>query len=140
MSKAFAFIANTTAQTLTSGATVNPGTAQHGFGSCSCTCGGCGYIIRVNNTGINLQAPGYYKIDVGAAVSDTAAADVTLSLYQDGQLVSQGIETIAAANDPANVAFPSGVKVNCSSTLTLVAAATAGSPIVSGLYITVEKM
>lgn len=135
MSKAFAFIANTTSQTLTSGATVNPGTAQHGFGGC-----GCGYTIRVNNTGINLQSPGYYKIDVGSAVSDTAAADVTLSLYQDGQLVAQGIETIAAANDPANVAFPAGVKVNCASTLTLVATATAGSPIVSGLYITVEKL
>lgn len=135
MAKAFAFITNTTAQTLTSGATVNPGAAQHGFGGC-----GCNYIIRVNNTGINLQASGYYKIDVGAAASDTAAADVTLSLYQDGQLVAQGIETIAAANDPSNIAFPAGVKVNCASTLTLVATATAGSPIINGLYITVEKL
>lgn len=137
MAKAFAFITNTTAQTLTSGATVNPGTAQHGFGSCGCN---CGYIIRVNNTGINLQSPGYYKIDISAAASDTAAADVTLSLYQDGVLVSQGIETIAAANDPSNIAFPAGVKVNCASTLTLVATATAGSPIISGLYITVQKL
>lgn len=139
MSKAFAFITNTTAQTLTSGATVNPGTAQHGFGSLGCGCN-CGYTIRVNNAGINLQAPGYYKIDVGAAASDTAAADVTLSLYQDGQLVAQGIETIAAANDPSNIAFPAGVKVSCASTLTLVATATAGSPIISDLYITVEKV
>ncbi|MBS5279981.1 MAG: hypothetical protein KHY27_00160 [Butyricicoccus pullicaecorum] len=137
MAKAFAFITNTTAQTLTSGATVNPGTAQHGFGSCGCN---CGYIIHVNNTGINLQSPGYYKIDVGAAASDTAAADVTLSLYQDGILVAQGIETIAAANDPSNIAFPAGVKVSCASTLTLVATATAGSPIINGLYITVEKL
>lgn len=136
MAKAFAFITNTTSQTLTSGAMVNPGTAEHGFGCCS----NCGYTIRVNNTGINLQSSGYYNIDIGAAVSDTAAADVTLSLYQDGVLVAQGIETIAAANDPANIAFPAGVKVNCASTLTLVATATAGSPIVSGLYITVEKM
>ena len=137
MAKAFAFITNTTSQTLTSGATVNPGTAQHGFGSRGC---GCGYIIRVNNTGINLQAPGYYKIDVGAAASGTDAANVTLSLYQDGILVAQGIETIAAANDPANIAFPAGVKVSCDSTLTLVATATAGSPIIAGLYITVEKL
>lgn len=137
MAKAFAFITNTTAQTLTSGATVNPGTAQYGFGSCGCN---CGYIIRVNNTGINLQAPGYYKINIGAAASDTAAADVTLSLYQDGQLVAQGIETVDAANDPSNIAFPAGVKVNCASTLTLVATATDGSPIINGLYITVEKL
>lgn len=65
---------------------------------------------------------------------------MTLSLYQDGVLVAQGIETIAAANDPSNIAFPAGVKVNCASTLTLVATATAGSPIISGLYITVEKL
>lgn len=135
MAKAFAFIVNETPQTLTSGATVNPGTAEHGFGCCS-----CGRIIRVNNTGINLQTGGYYKVDVGAAVSDTAVADVTLSLYQDGNLLAQGIETIAAANDPGNVSFPAGVKVDCASTLTLVATATAGSPIVSGLYITVEKL
>lgn len=137
MAKAFAFITNTTAQTLISGATVNPGTAQHGFGSCGCN---CGYIIRVNNTGINLQAPGYYKINVSAAASDTAAANVTLSLYQDGQLVAQGIETVDATDDPSNIAFPAGVKVNCASTLTLVVTATAGSPIINGLYITVEKL
>lgn len=135
MSKAFAFITNTNTQTLTSGANVVPGTAQHGFG-----CSGCGYTIQVSGNNINLRASGYYNINIGAAVTDSAAGNVTLSLYQDGALVAQGIETIATASDPASIAFPAGVKVNCSSTLTLVVTTTAGNPSVSGLYITVEKL
>lgn len=134
MSTAFAFISNTATQTLTSGANVAPGTAQHGFGRCN-----CGYIIQVSGNNINLRASGYYKIDIGAAVTDSAAGNVTLSLYQDGALVAQGIETIATASDPANIAFPAGVRVNCNSTLTLIVTTTAGNPTVSGLYITVEK-
>ena len=135
MAKAFAFISNTTAQALTSGANVAPGTAQHGFGGC-----GCGYTIQVSGNNITLRAPGYYSINVGAAVTDSAAGNVTLSLYQDGVMVAQGIESIAAADDPASIAFPAGVKVNCNSSLTLVVTTTAGNPTVSGLYITVEKM
>lgn len=135
MAKAFAFITNTATQTLTSGANVAPGTAQHGFGGC-----GCGYIIQVSGNNINLRAPGYYDIEIGATVTDSDAGNVTLALYQDGMLIAQGIETIAAANDPANISFPAGVKVNCNSVLTLIVTTTAGNPIVTGLYITVEKL
>lgn len=135
MAKAFAFITNTATQTLTSGANVAPGTAQHGFGGC-----GCGYTIQVSGNNINLRAPGYYDIEIGATVTDSDAGNVTLALYQDGVLVAQGIEAIAAANDPANISFPAGVKVNCNSVLTLIVTTTAGNPIVTGLYITVEKL
>lgn len=134
MSKALAYFANSTSQTITGGGVVNPGTAQHGFG---CTC--CGRTIQLNGTNINLRESGYYKIDVGATVSASAAADVTLSLYQDGALVAQGSETIAAANDPASVSFPASVKVNCSSVLTLVVTSTAGDPIVTNIYTTIDK-
>lgn len=134
MSKAFAFIANNTSQTITGGGVVNPGTAQHGFG---CTC--CGRTIQLNGTSITLCESGYYQVDVGATVSATAAGNVTLSLYQDGALVAQGSETIAV-NDAASVSFPAGVKVNCSSVLTLVVTATAGDPIVTNVYTTVEKV
>lgn len=135
MAKAFAFITNTATQTLTSGANVAPGAAQHGFGGC-----GCGYTIQVSGNNINLRAPGYYDIEIGATVTDSDAGNVTLALYQDGVLIAQGIETIAAANDPANISFPAGVKVNCNSVLTLIVTTTAGNPIVTGLYITVEKL
>lgn len=134
MSKALAFISNNTSQTITGGGVVNPGTAQHGFG---CTC--CGRTIQLSGTNINLRESGYYQIDVGATVSATAAGDVTLSLYQDGALVAQGSETIAAANDTASISFPASVKVNCSSALTLVVTSTASDPIVTNIYTTIEK-
>src|SRR5699024_4634224 len=115
MSKALAFISNNTSQTITGGGTVNPGAAVHGFG-CAC----CGRTIQLNGTNIDMRESGYYQVDVGATVSATDAGNVTLTLYQDGALVAQGSETIAAANDPASISFPASVKVNCSSVLTLV--------------------
>ena len=134
MSKAFAFISNHISQTITGGGAVNPGAVQEGFG-----CNHCGRIIQLNGSNVNLRECGYYKIDVGATVSATDAGNVTLSLYQDGALVAQGSETISAANDPASISFPAGVKVNCSSVLTLVATATAGDPVVTNAYTTVDK-
>lgn len=135
MSKALAFISNNTSQTITGGGTVNPGTAVHGFG---CTC--CGHTIQLNGTNINLRESGYYQVDVGATVSSTDAGNVTLALHQDGALVAQGSETISAANDPASISFPAGIKANCNSVLTIVATATAGDPIVTNIYTTVEKV
>lgn len=134
MSKALAFISNNTSQTITGGGVVNPGTAQHGFG---CTC--CGRTVQLSGTNINLRDSGYYQIDVGATVSASDAGNVTLALYQDGALVAQGSETISAANDPASISFPASVKVNCSSALTLVVTSTAGDPIVTNIYTTIEK-
>lgn len=135
MAKAFAFIANNTSQTITGGGVVNPGTAVHGFG---CTC--CDRTIQLNGTNINLRETGYYSVGVGATVSASAAGNVTLSLYQDGALVAQGVETIAAENDLASISFPAGVKVNCSSVLTLMVTSTAGDPIVTNVYATVGKV
>lgn len=135
MAKAFASIANNTSQTITGGGVVNPGTAVHGFG---CTC--CGRTIQLSGTNINLRETGYYSVDVGATVSASDAGNVTLSLYQDGALVAQGSETISAANDPASISFPAGVKVNCSSVLTLVVTSAAGDPIVTNVYTTVGKV
>lgn len=135
MSKAFAYISNSNSQTITGGGVVNPGTAVHGFG-CAC----CNRTIQLNGTNIDLRESGYYQVDVGATVSATDAGNVTLALYQDGALVAQGSETIAAANDPTSISFPAGVKVNCFSTLALVVTATAGDPIVTNIYTTVEKV
>ena len=135
MSKAYAFIANNTPQTITGGGVVNPGTAQHGFG-----CARCGKAIAVNGTNINLAECGYYDVEIGATVSATAAGNITLSLYQDGALIAQGSETISAASDPASISFPAGVKVNCNSVLTLVATASAGDPIVTNIHTTVTKI
>ena len=134
MSKAFAFVSNNVSQTITGGGAINPGTAQHGFG---CTCGS--RTIHANGNNINIAGNGYYAISVGTTVSGSAAGNVTLSLYQDGNLIAQSTETIAAAGDPANISFPVGVQVNCGTTLTLVATASAGNPIISNVYTTILK-
>lgn len=134
MSKAYSFVANNATQTITGAGTIAPGTARHGFG---CVCGN--RAITVSGNAINIQGSGYYDVMVGATVSASAAGNVTLSLYQDGVIVAQGTETIAVANDPESIAFPAGVKVNCSSALTLVVDATAGNPIVTNVYTTVLK-
>lgn len=134
MSKAYAFVSNNSVQALTSGANVSPGTAQHGFGGCACGC-----IIQVSGNNINLRAPGYYNINIGATVTDSVAGNVTLALYQDGVMVAQGSENIADVTNPASIAFPAGVKVNCNSTLTLIATSSAGDPSVNNIYITVAK-
>lgn len=136
MAKAFAFVSNNTPQAFTTPTgNVSWGVAQHGFG---CACGK--KIIAVNGNNINLSSGGYYNIVVGATVTNSEAGDVTLSLYQDGNLIASGAEAIAAAADPASISFPSGVLVNCNSTLTLVATASAGNPTVSNVFATIQKM
>lgn len=136
MAKAYAFIANNTAQAFTSSpSNVAWGNAQHGFG-CACN----RKIISVNGTNMNLNAGGYYDIVIGATVTNSEAGNVTLSLYQDGNLIASGSEAIAAAADPASISFPSGVVVNCNSTLTFVVTSSAGTPTVSNVFTTVQKM
>lgn len=135
MAKAFAYIANTTSQTVTGGGAINAGAAVHGFG---CTNGA--RTIQVSNGNIVLSGCGYYAITVGATVTDSAAGNVTLSVYQDGVLVAQGSEAIAAASDPASISVPVGVKVGCgTSTITLVVTVSAGDPTVTAVYTTVLK-
>lgn len=140
MAKAFAFIRNTGTQTFTTTTgTINPGTAIHGFGSTGCgNC--CEYIIRANSASIILNAAGYYSIDVGIVATNSAAGNITINLLQDGQVVASGAEAVSGANIPINISFPAGVKVNCDSTLTLQVVASAGTPIINGVYVTVEKM
>ena len=134
MSKAYAILRNTTAQTVADGGAVNPGAAVHGFG---CACGG--RAIQVNGNGILLRESGYYEIIVGATVTDAEAGNVTLSVLQDGNAVAAG-STAVAAGAPAMIAFPAGVKVNCNAVITIEAAASTGSPTVSAIYTTVKKV
>lgn len=135
MAKAFAYVVNTTPQTITGGGAVSFGTAIHGFG---CTSGA--RTVQVTNGNIVLAGCGYYMLIVGANVTSSAAGNVTLSVYQDGTLVAQNSEAIAAASDPASITVPVGVKVGCgTSTLTLVVTDSAGNPTVTAVYTPVIK-
>ena len=139
MAKALLFAGNSTAQTLTGGGIVNLGTAIHGFG---CTC--CQKTIDLTGGGAVLREGGYYDVVISAVVTDSEPGNVTLTLYQDGvaSAVITGSEAIAAADDPASITISGVVLVpRCgSSTLTVVATASAGNPTVNSISTTVVKL
>lgn len=140
MAKAYAFISNTAPQVFTvSPSSVNFGNAIHGFGGSGCgSC--CKRTIEVNGTSILLNASGYYDVELGATLTNSAAGNVTLSLYQDGTLLASASENVAAAGNLVNISFPAGVKVNSNSRLTLIVTSSAETPTVSSIYTTVEKL
>lgn len=138
MSKAYAYIANATQQTLIGGGSVDLGNAIHGFGL---TC--CQKTIDVTGNNVTLRDGGYYDINVAATVADSAAGTVTLQAYQDGAPIAGATVAVnvAAANEAASVSLAFGVKVaHCaSSIITIVATTTAGDVIISNIAMTVSK-
>lgn len=132
MSKAFLFGSNNATQALASGANVNLGTPVHGFGK-KC----CERIIALNNGAITLNEDGYYSFILGFTVTNSEAGNVTLTAYQDGNTVpiTAQSEAIAAVNDPANITLAFGVVVpKCaSSTITVVATSSAGTPTITNV-------
>ena len=102
MSKAYAYIANTTPQTITGSGTVDMGNAIHGFGL---TC--CQKTIDVTGNNVTLRAGGYYDIDVTATISGSAPGNVTLTAYQDGAPITGATVStaIAAADDSASASI-----------------------------------
>lgn len=139
MAKALLFGGNSTPQTLTGGGIVNLGTAIHGFG---CTC--CQKTIDLTSGGIVLREGGYYDVTFSVVVTNSEAGNVTLTLYQDGvaSAVITGSEAIAAADDPASITISGAVLVpRCgTSTLTVVATASAGNPTVNSISDKVVKL
>lgn len=137
--KAYLFATNPIAQTLNGGGSVDLGNPVHGFGL---TC--CNKIIDVNGDNITLREGGYYNFVIGATVSNSEVGNVTIQPYINGTPISgvTATETIAAANDPADVTVNFGVLVPICSTaiVTLVATATAGNPIITTVSTTAEKI
>lgn len=93
-----------------------------------------GNCIRLRNNAVVLrsmcacnggeQAVGYYDVSVNATLSATAEGTVTVSLYQDGNLVPGAFQTstVAAENNLVNFGFTAPVRVFCGqseSTLTI---------------------
>lgn len=59
-------------------------------------------------------AAGYYNVSANATLTASAAGTVTVSLYQDGQLVPGATQTFtAAANGVTNFSFNAPVRVFC---------------------------
>lgn len=137
MAKAYMIANNPNTQTFTTPGTVNLGTALHGFGKCNCQ-----YIISIANGGISLIDDGYYDFKIAANVSDSAAGNITMTVYQDGVPTPFTLSTnIAAANDPGCITLIGGVTVpqRKTSTLTVAISASAGDVIVNNIATTVTK-
>lgn len=92
-----------------------------------------GQCIRLSNNVIKLRsscgcngvvhAAGYYTVHVNATLTASAVGQVTVSLYQDGNLVPGAVQTSSAAADGiVNFGFTAPVRVFCNqseSTLTV---------------------
>lgn len=112
------YTANSTAQTVAVGGTVN-------LGSITRRTGGCCAPTMSGNT-ITLHKSGYYDVSIGITATPTATGTVTATLYQDGvaypgATVSQ---TVAATDTTVALPIPA-VAVRlcgecCTSNLTIV--------------------
>lgn len=114
MSRALGYYTYTGVQEIAAGNILPLTNTVRQFGSC----------IRLKDNTVVLKnvcgcyggerAAGYYTVHVNATVTASAAGQVTVSLYQDGNLVPGAVQTSsAAANDIVNFGFTAPVRVYC---------------------------
>lgn len=120
--KAAIYVANTGAQAVAEGGTINLGSIVHRFG--------CG--LNLNGNGIVATIPGYDDVSAVVTVSATAAGAVTVSLLRDGVVIpgATATGTAAAAGDFVTLPLIPLDRIKCNDsghTLTLVLTAGAGT-------------
>lgn len=137
--KAAIYVANTTAQTLSAGATIALGTIIRRFGN-NTRC--CTPTVNLVNNGITLNESGYYKVNVRVTDAPTAAGTVTVTLFQDGSAIPGAVSsnTAAAATNPTSVTAGAIVRVIGCSTSTITAVLTSGAGSVTNVSVDVEKL
>lgn len=131
---ALLFTANTAAQTVAVGGTINPGNVVRRR-ACN---GSCSPSANVSGSSITLTGGDYYEVDATLTVVPTAAGTATVSLVQDGVTIASSSATVAAA--ATSVAIPLTAIVRTrggSSVLTLVLSGAASS--VTNAYVTVAQ-
>ena len=131
--KSALYTANTGAQTVAVGGTINLGSIVRRFGKC----------VTLNGTGITIMEPGYYDVDVSVTAAPTAAGTVIVTMYKDGVAVpgATASATAAAAGDPVNLSISALIRHCCAcsgTTLTLVLTGAAAS--VTNVAATVERI
>lgn len=114
MSKALGYYTYTGVQEVEAGNILPLTNTVRQFGSC----------IRLKNNTIVLKnacscyngerAAGYYSVSVNATLTASEEGQVTVSLYQDGNLVPGAVQTSSAAeNGIVNFGFTAPVRVYC---------------------------
>lgn len=134
MSKSIVYAANTATQDVPVNGTINFGNIVRRYG--------CNTNISNGNGLIN--GTGYYKINTNFTITDTAAGDVTITLFEDGTAIQGATATITAAvGSLYNINIPAVVRKfgNCNNNVasTITAAVTGTAATVNNATITIEK-
>lgn len=133
MSAGYLFSANTLAQSIAVGGTINMGTVIRRFG---CVRGTSTPYANANGTTTTLSScgrcPAYFDVDANFVVIPTAAGTVTITAFQDGVAIPGAIAsaTVAAADTSVTLPLSFGVRLNAgvtSSNITYVLTGAASS-------------
>lgn len=136
MSKAAIYTVNSGAQTVAVGGTINLGTIIRRFGR-EC----CEPIIDLNGSGITINEPGYYDVDVAVTALPTAAGPVTITVFQDGVAVPGSTNTAqATAGNPVNVVSLPMIRVRCGAASNIFVVLTNGAGTVANISVKVIKI
>lgn len=136
MSKAAIYTVNSGAQTVAVGGTINLGTIIRRFGR-EC----CDPIMDLNGSGITINEPGYYDVDVAVTALPTAAGPVTITVFQDGVAVPGSTNTAqATAGNPVNVVSLPMIRVRCGSASNISVVMTNGAGTVANISVKVIKI
>lgn len=144
MSAGYLYSANTTAQTLAVGATVNMGSAIRRFG---CVKGTSTPHANTNGTTTILSSsgrcPSYFDVEANFVVIPTADGTVTITAFQDGVAIPGAVTTATVAAAATTVMLPMsfGVRLNTGITSSTISYELTGvSASVTNATQTVEKM
>ena len=100
---------------------------------------GCG--LEVNGSGLQLDAAGYYDVDVNLTVQPVAAGAITATVYVDGVPYPGAVATgtAAAAADDVQLVIPTLIRALCNGvrtvTVVLSAAATVTNAAVTAVKV-----
>lgn len=115
MSAGYIYSANTTAQTVPVGGTINMGAAIRRFG---CVKNSATPVINVNGVTTTLSScgrcPAYFDVDATFVVIPTGAGTVIITAFQDGVAIpgATASATVAAAATSVTLPMSFGVKLN----------------------------
>lgn len=115
MSAGYLYAANTSAQTLAVGSTINMGSAVRRYG---CVRGTATPYASMNGTTTTLSScgrcPAYFDVAANIVVTPTAAGTVTITALQDGVAIpgAVGTATVAAAATTVTIPVIFGVRLN----------------------------
>lgn len=129
--KSALYAANTSAQSLTAGNTINFGNAVRRFG-CNC---------NVAGGNATITGSGYYDIDADITFTAGGVGTAVITLYKDGAAISGATASVTTAADTTYaVSVPAIVRQICCCESTITAVITGVAATVLNAAIAVEKI